>query len=256
MLSRRLIADGPSDVATPGPSSIVAVCEVNDTEILPALVKILSQSGKPWQSVTSPRVGNTSASSEHYGVLYRDDVFDLRTSRVLEKGPLREAGVAGLSPGEMFDREPFTATLATDDGRLDFAIIMVHVTYGNAVAPRRAEVRLLAGYDQEVASQEPDVLVCGDFNRSVGDQQSLEWLIEQGRLIGTASPVPPAVVRGHHTFDHIILDPRQTTEYHGVHGVILFDAEMFGGNKAAAIKAVSGHRSVSIELDVPEADDD
>jgi hypothetical protein len=46
----------------------------------------------------------------------------------------------------MFDREPFTATLATDDGRLDFAIIMVHVTYGNAVAPRRAEVRLLAGY--------------------------------------------------------------------------------------------------------------
>jgi hypothetical protein len=80
MQSRRLIANGPSGVATPGPSSIVAVCEVNDTEILPALVKILSQSGKPWQSVTSPRVGNTSASSEHYGVLYRDDVFDLRTS--------------------------------------------------------------------------------------------------------------------------------------------------------------------------------
>jgi hypothetical protein len=152
----------------------VAVCQVNDTDILPALVKTLSQSGKPWQSVTSPRVGNTSASSEHYGVLYRDDVFDLRTSRVLEKRPLREAGVAGLSPGEMFDREPFTATHATDDGRLDFAIIMVHVTYGNAVAPRRAEVRLLAGYDQEVASQEPDVLVCGDFNRSLGDQRPLE----------------------------------------------------------------------------------
>src|SRR5262249_14470215 len=134
-----------------------------------------------------------SASSEHYGVLYRDDVFDLRTSRVLEKRPLREAGVAGLSPGEMFDREPFTATLATDDGRLDFAIIMVHVTYGNAVAPRRAEVRLLAGYDQEMASQEPDMLVCGDFKCSVGDQQSLEWLIEQGRLIDTTSPMPPTV---------------------------------------------------------------
>jgi endonuclease/exonuclease/phosphatase family metal-dependent hydrolase len=201
-------------------------------------------------------VGNTQASAERYGVLYRDDVFDLRAARILPEKPLRQSGVAGLPANQMFDREPFTVTLATDDGRLDFAYVMAHVTYGETVAPRNAEVRLLASYCRDVAREEPDVILCGDFNRNVGDPQSLGWLMDQARLIDTTSPDVPTVIRGTHTYDHILLNPQQTAEYRGEHGVVLWDQTLFPGNERAATTAVSDHRPVWIELEVPAADDD
>lgn len=234
----------------------VAICEVSDADILPALASLLEVSGERWESITSPKVGNTQGSAEHYGVLFRGDVFDLLSAEVLPEQPLRETGVAGLPRDAMFDRDPFAVSLKTDNGRLDFALLVAHVTYGEVVAPRTAEVRLLASYYHDVFRRENDVLLGGDFNRKVGDANSLGWLMDETGLIDTVDPDVPTVVRGRNTFDHILLHPRFTTEYTGRHGVVRFDEELFPGDPAAAEKAISDHRPVWIELAVPEQDDD
>jgi endonuclease/exonuclease/phosphatase family metal-dependent hydrolase len=233
---------------------VVAICEVNDEGILAELASILEESGDRWKSVTSEKVGNSGPSSEYYGVLYNDDVLEFQEAWQLPKKKLRDLGIGSdLSvPSTLsFDRNPYAVILATDDGKFDVALLIVHVTWGKSVEPRVAEVRALASYYKEVFAKEHDVLVGGDFNRNVGDQRSVVWLSDAAKVLDTTSATPATVIQGPSTYDHIMLNPTYTTQYHNVHGVVDFDQTMFHGNLPQAKKAISDHRPVWIEVTVP-----
>jgi hypothetical protein len=68
--------------------------------------------------------------------------------------------------------------------------------------------------------------------------------------------LPPTVVKGTSTYDHILFQRQYVTEYAGVHGVEKFDETLFGNDDVRARTMVSDHRPVWIVLNVPERDDD
>jgi len=240
----------------------VAVCEVNDDGILPAIEGILDES-EEWSSATSAKVGTSAGTREHYGALWKESVFDLVQQNNLPDVRLGDLDIGvdelGVAPDTMFDREPYVVHLRTDDGRFDFAYVVVHVTWGDKVGPRIAEVRALAHYHEILprwlAAAERDVVIVGDFNRNAGDEKSLGWLEEKTGLTDTTNGSVPTHISGTSTYDHILLHPRHTTEYSGKHGVVRFDETVFGNDDKAAKLAGSDHRPVWVELRVT-ADDD
>lgn len=236
----------------------VALCEINDDQILSELASILDRSGDRWKSITSKRVGNSVPASEHYGVLYNEDVLEYYEAWSVPKKRLLSLGIGRLDiPRSLqFNREPYVVRLGTDDGRFDMALVIAHVTYGETVLPRIAEVRGLGKYYRDVLKREKDVFVGGDFNRNSNDPKGIDWLMSATGLIDTTSSSPPTAVEGTNTYDHIMLNRRYTKEYDDEHGVVLFDELKYGSDAAAAKKAVSDHRPVWIELKVPEVDDD
>ena len=59
-----------------------------------------------------------------------------------------------VDPNMMFDREPHAVFLKTEDGRLDFALVIVHVTWGDTVGPPICDVPALKSYYEDVFSGE------------------------------------------------------------------------------------------------------
>ena len=222
-----------------GDFDVVAICEVNDGEILPALVAVLDGRGHRWGSVTSAKVGNTPASAERYGLLYRDDELDVVWSRQLPE-VTTEAGIP-------FDREPFVVGLKTEDGGFDFAVMIVHITWGKRAAPRIAEVKALARYYREIAATEPDIVLAGDFNRNADDERSVRWLAGELGVISTTDPAVPTVITGTSTYDQIMLRPAL---FAGNHGVIEFDDTVFSGDDGRARVAASDHRPIWAQVRV------
>ena len=235
----------------------LAICELNDTQVLRSFARELAALGGEWGGVqTASKSGNTPGSSEYYGFVFRSDKLRIRAPpRIL---PERTFLVPGEAAAHRFDRDPGVCSFATHDGRLDFTLVVVHVTWGTKVAYRKAEVRALRDYFQQVQDEDPDdqdVILGGDFNRDVGDESFAE-LLSIPSMVDTTDPSPPTVVRGTSTYDHILFERRFVTEYEGVHGVEAFDETLFGGDAAKARTAVSDHRPVWIVLRVPERDDD
>ena len=225
----------------------IAIQEVGDTQILGALKTALDARGGHWESSTSPPIGNTAGSTERYGVLYRSSEIHVVKTQALPE--------MVLETGTAFDREPFVFSLATNDGRFDWAFVDVHVTWGNTVANRVAEIKKLSDYYQIVVQSEKDVLVVGDFNRNANDA-SLTWLQTNAGIQTTTVSTVPTVITSTNTYDQIMLNPAFFTEYTGTHGVHAFDTAQFGGKTAAASLAVSDHRPVWIEVQPKAADDD
>ena len=236
----------------------VAICELNDNQVLGRLCTELNAFGGNWKSVqTTTKSGNTPASREYYGYVYRRDKVWPRTPvRILAP---KTYTVPGDSATYHFDRVPAYCKFATLDGRLDFTIIMVHITWGDHESHRKAEVRVLADYFttvQNADSNDNDVLLCGDFNQNVNAPDSLSELLKVPHLADTTLPGIPTVIQGHSTYDHILFQTNHVTEYTGNHGVTMFDTELFHGNISAAKTACSDHRPVWIQLRVPPHDDD
>src|SRR5206468_3631524 len=111
----------------------LAICELNDGSVLDTLKGKLKSQGGNWERVqTSAKIGNTPSTAERYGFLYRSDKLEVRgTPHVLPE-------LSYLVPGEAqprkFDREPFVCSFATLDGRFDFTMIVVHITWGSKAA--------------------------------------------------------------------------------------------------------------------------
>jgi endonuclease/exonuclease/phosphatase family metal-dependent hydrolase len=223
----------------------MAIAEVGDAEVIGQLERALDMETS-WSSVTSEPVGNSPQSSERYAVLYRDDVFTLRSSRHLPELQTRR--------GAAFEREPFLAVLAAHAGA-DFALTVVHVVWGASEGPRIDEVRTLAEYYEMAWNNDRDVLILGDLNRNSGDPESIGWLEAEVGLLDTTDAFPPTKVDSSNTYDHVLLNPVETWEYGGVHGVELFDEEFFPGDADAASQAMSDHRPVWIEVAVGFDDD-
>jgi len=194
----------------------LAICELNDTQVLRGFTRELAALGGEWEGIQTPsKTGNTPGSSEYYGFVFRSDKLRIRSPpRILPERTYvsyRKAEIRAL-------RDYFQQVQDEDPG------------------------------DQ-------DVILGGDFNRDVGDESFAE-LLSIPSMVDTTDPAPPTVVRGASTYDHILFERRYVTEYEGVHGVEAFDETLFGGDAARARTAVSDHRPVWIVLRVPERDDD
>ncbi len=226
----------------------VAVQEINDAQILDSIRGLLASRGGQWATVLSNKLGNSASTAEHYGVIYRTSRLHLTYTQQLPE-VTTETGVA-------FDREPFVVGLGTNDGRFDFALLDVHVTWGTVAVNRIAEVKALKQYYALALPQERDVLVVGDFNRNANDSASVGWLATNTGLFTTTSPDVPTHISATNTYDQIMLNPAYTTEYAGVHGVFKHDEQLFGNDDALASLAASDHRPVWVELQPGVADDD
>jgi endonuclease/exonuclease/phosphatase family metal-dependent hydrolase len=236
----------------------VAVCEVNDGSILASLNNRLKAQGGKWSYVqTSTNVGNTKSSAERYGFLYRADKLKVKgRPHVL---PQISYTVTGEAPRK-FDREPFTTSFKTLDGRFDFTMIVVHITWGAKPAYRIGEILALTNYFNRVqaaSARDNDVILCGDFNRNVGDAPSLRVLTTSiPGLIDTTSANTPTKIDTDNTYDHLMFQTNFLTEYTGTHGVVKFDEELFGNDDDQASIVCSDHRPIWAEFRVPPRDDD
>jgi endonuclease/exonuclease/phosphatase family metal-dependent hydrolase len=236
----------------------MAICELNDTVVLGKLVNALASLGGPWAWIqTKNKVGNSVSSSEHYGFVFRSDKLKVRGTPHLLKE--RKYSWPPSSPKKRFDRDPFVSSFETLDGRMDFTMIVVHVTWGTGIAARKGEIRTLKTYFNQVQnadSEDDDVILCGDFNRNVNDPDSLTELLKIPAMIDSTDAATPTKIDTENTYDHLLFQTTRLKEYKGTHGVIKFDEDIFGNNDAQAALACSDHRPVWVKVIVPDADDD
>ncbi|MBB3140173.1 endonuclease/exonuclease/phosphatase family protein [Halomonas organivorans] len=143
-----------------GRFDLLAVQELMDGEALTQLERELEAvSGEDWSSMASHAVGRSSY-QEHYGFLWRE-------SRVESLG----GGAVYIDRGDVFAREPFSATFRDLDSGDTFVTATVHVVYGDGLDDRRPEVEALADYWQWLDEAYPDTprMLMGDFNMAPDD---------------------------------------------------------------------------------------
>lgn len=143
-----------------GRFDLLAVQELMDDEALTRLERELEAvSGEDWSSMASHAVGRGSY-QEHYGFLWRE-------SRVVSLG----GGAVYLDRGDVFAREPFSATFRDRESGDPFVAATVHVVYGDGLADRRPEVEALADYWQWLDEAYPETprMLMGDFNLAPDD---------------------------------------------------------------------------------------
>lgn len=130
----------------------LAICELNDGSVLTKLKSKLAAEGGKWKRVqTGAKVGNTPSTSERYGFLYRSDKLKVKgTPHLL---PEISYTASGESQERKFDREPFVCSFSTLDGRFDFTVLVVHITWGARAAYRISEVQTLATYFNQVQGE-------------------------------------------------------------------------------------------------------
>lgn len=229
-----LIADVVEDYA------LVAIAEISGDSVLAELEDILDARGDAWASVQSERVGNSAASAEHYGFIWREQDFGLVDTRQLPD--------LVVETGDRFDRDPFVGVFELLATGWEFALMNVHITWGSGEEDRIAEVRALAEYYEPLAEEFDDVIIAGDLNLNAGNEEGIGWLTERTGLVDTTARSPATMVETNNTYDHFLLDPERTTEYPGTHGVDQFDRELFPDDDEGAVRAMSDHRPIWITV--------
>ena len=190
----------------------LAICEVNDVFVLGQLVEALNAQVGKWKAVqTKVKIGNTKNSKEYYGFVYRADKLKAKhkPSLLAEVDcPLPE-----FNKTVRFDREPAECSFATLDARLDFTMMVVHITWGSKkpqkelVACREADIQALKGYFEKAQAKETkdkDLILCGDFNVSVGDSPALAALLTLSTMIDTTAAAVPTKIDTTNTYDHLL----------------------------------------------------
>lgn len=198
-----------------GAFDFVALQEIMDEESVLMLESLVEQvTGERWSSMTSHLVGR-GRYQEAYTFMWRE-------SRV----EFLEGAVVYTDGRDVFEREPFSARFATDNGEMTFVAANVHLIYGKTKEGRQAEAAALAGYwdwlQREVYPDEPNIMLMGDFNLEPDDPAF-------GPLARFAQPlVAEATVRTGGTtlgmkdgryanlYDHIWLDHDATMEIDAV----------------------------------------
>ena len=224
----------------------IAIVELRDELVLKRTQKILSQMGKTYQYQLSPAVGR--GVKERYAFLYKQNVVS-----VVRPGELYPDAADGKDD---FARDPYWATFRA--GKFDFSVIAVHVTWGDTVGPRKAEVRALADvyrYVQEVNGTEEDVLLVGDFNRNPNDAESYSRIMAIPSMTRLFELPQKSHIRDSSLYDNIYFQTDAVTEYLGRYGIDRFDETDFGNDDKAANLAVSDHRPVWAVFSITQDDD-
>lgn len=224
---------------------VLMVGELNDPD---ALARISQDLGASWEwAATADKIGRTPNSAEYYGFLWNGAVLELVDGVQVDP-----------DPGDAFDREPAWATFRTLDGGLDFTVIGVHITWGDRVADRKAEVRALRDVWDRVQAATPDdddLVLVGDFNRNIGDD-AFDRLLAVAGMVRANQDTWPTHISSRTTYDQIFISLDFTREWTGEWETVRFDEELFGNDDRAARLAGSDHRPVWITLAKSETDDD
>ena len=222
---------------------IVALAGVRSEQ---SLARLASEFGSSWKYAASPELGEASGHRQRIGLLW-------------DSGAIRMAGALRVDadPDNELTRDVVFAGFTTGGG-FDFTVAAVHIYPGHTLAHCKAEVSALAGAWDRIQAATPgdrDVILMGDFKLDSGDP-AFEALLEKSGLTPTVDDQTFTGVRGRTNFDQIFIHPKHTTEWTGTSGTRKFDETLYGGNDAAAARAVSDHRPVWITLRVPETDND
>ncbi len=221
---------------------VVAIQEVRsqDDYLIPNFVKLINSSGRRYDHIIGPPLGNTT-STEQYVFLYDTERVEASLPTVYTVG----------DPDNLLHREPLVATFRTrgvnPDEAFTFTLINVH-TDPDAVSD---EVQALAEVYRVVrraGGDEDDVIMLGDFN---ADDQHLGRL---GQIPGIAPTIRGVYsnTRQNRLYDNIIIHQPSTTEYYGRSGV--FDVMKQFNLSLAQAEQVSDHFPVWAEFSVYERD--
>jgi endonuclease/exonuclease/phosphatase family metal-dependent hydrolase len=225
-------------------TDLMAIGELNETRALESLTNAM---GSNWAwAATGKKVGKSAWSAEYYGFIWNEEHLTLLDSIHIFRDLDND-----------FDRDPAWATFKTVDGNLDFTVIAVHVTWGDRVGPRKAEVMAMKKvylYVQKATSSDNDIIVVGDFNRNKNDA-SFDSLLSINGMIRANESTGPTHISGTTTYDQIFISTDYTKEWTGESVTVHFDETNFNTDEEAKLVA-SDHRPVWIRLYIPDKDDD
>jgi endonuclease/exonuclease/phosphatase family metal-dependent hydrolase len=212
---------------------LVAVQELRDGLVVERLLDMLPG----FEALVSEPVGRGQL--ERYAYFYRTEIVEV-------------LGIPYLvpDPADAFIREPYVAHFRA--GETDFTLITIHVIYGDTVAGRRAEIRLLDDVIEladTANGPEADLILTGDFNRSAGDEA---W--ELGGWSFLVPPETPTTIGEASSYDNVWYDASVTPGL-SLLEVYPFDELVFGGDDDAASLAVSDHRPVAALMELLPDDD-
>jgi len=225
-------------------TDVMAIGELNDRDALKLLAHNL---GTSWMwATTGKKVGHNPWTAEYYGFVWNNDKVTLLDSIHIFTDPQNE-----------FDRDPAWATFRTIDHNLDFTVIAVHVTWGDKVGPRKAEVQAMKKVYLEVQEKtltDNDLIVLGDFNRNKNDS-SFDSLLSISGMVRANDITGPTHISSNTTYDQIFISTDYTNEWRGESVTVHFDETNFNSDQEAKL-VVSDHRPVWIRLYIPNDDDD
>lgn len=232
----------------------VAITELIHKKDLDKVMTILSKEmEKDYGCMVSPVVGwEDSRYKEYYAFVYDKDIVS-----VVDMGGLYPDST-NRQEGK-FQRNPYWATFRA--GEFDFSVIVVHVTWGENVKPRNAEVRALDAvynYVQKENGDENDVLLVGDFNRwpDLKAFEDLKEIDTMKALFYKKDGHRSNTAKTPQLYDNILFqDKYLSTEYAKKYDVYEFDTEVFKGNREAA-ERVSNHLPVWAVFRIDLKDDD
>ncbi len=227
--------------------SILALQEIRtqDDYHLPNFVRLVNSTGRKYDFVIGPRIGN-STSTEQYAFVFDTERIMIDRNTVFTVG----------DPDNLLHREPLVASFSTrmpPDSAFTFTLINVHTTPEPAAA-LDAELSALAEVYREVRRTgrgEDDVIMLGDFNAS-------DKKIAAHHRVGKLPGVTPLIrgvmsnTRQSELYDNLLVHLPSTTEYVGRSGAFNF-GQAFNLSPAEA-EQVSDHLPVWAEFSAYERD--
>jgi endonuclease/exonuclease/phosphatase family metal-dependent hydrolase len=224
---------------------LVAIQEIRtqDDYHLSNFVKLVNSTGRHYDFVVGPRVGNTK-STEQFAYLYDASKIMVDPTSVYTVG----------DPDNLLHREPHVASFMTRGVPSEeaFTFILVNVHTDPDVVP--AELEALAEVYRVVrrASRgEDDVIMLGDFN---ADDRQIAKSSRLGQIPGVTPLVAGAFsnARQNKLYDNVLIHGPSTTEYVGRSGV--FNVMQQVNLSLAEAEQVSDHFPVWAEFSAYERD--
>ena len=228
---------------------VIAIQEVQSADMTPirVLVEILRASGGQYAATVSQPLGRTTY-KESYAYLWDE-------SRVR----LTQEAYVVQDPSDLMPREPMVASFEVRvggaGGRRPFRFTLINVhTSPDGVANSALENEMdvlddvfvsVRDYDYRTTGEE-DCILLGDLNVDA------RHLRELGEIPGvqTIAGNLKTNTRGSETYDHILIDRNQTTEFTGRYGV--FDLQKYFGISQEEALKVSDHQPVWAEFSAYE----
>jgi|GEM_PF-6160556 len=219
---------------------VLAIQELRSTEqdLIPWFVQHLNSRGHNFQYIVGPRQGYTS-SKEQYVYLYN-------ANRIREISP----PFVAQDPLDKMHRSPlvarFQVTSLPPNEAFSFALMNVH-TDPDVVPLELSRLEEIIPMVQRALPDEDDFILLGDLNCWPSVMGSYRLLPRQAFLIPDEWPTN---TRKDRTYDNLVIDSAQTTEFTGQRGVV--DLETLYGLSREQALMVSDHLPVWGQFSIRE----
>lgn len=235
---------------------IVALQEVMKQDGLKRLVKELERvSGEEWlYHMSKEGLGRSNRYREHYAFIYKKE----KVQFIKSLGTYKELN-------DEFIREPYGAMFKINN--FDFVLVNNHSIFGDRKADRQGEaLELLNVYEyfQNLAGDEKDIILLGDFNLPAYDDSFADLFKSSYEIFYAIDPTNLTTVGKSSlssSYDNIFYSYLYTKEYTGRNGVLDFTSfdkyiEKYGDDRFLVLrKELSDHLPVYIEVDTSYDDD-